>query len=67
LDRRYPCFLGALGLISSVLNIGNLGLYWMIALVVVEFVVGFLLGYGLIQNTFWKVTKQPKKKVMHYE
>ncbi|PTT74265.1 MULTISPECIES: hypothetical protein [unclassified Chryseobacterium] len=52
------------GLISSVLNIGNLGLYWMIALVVaiVEFVVGFLLGYGLISKYLLESNETAKEK-----
>ncbi|REC41977.1 MULTISPECIES: hypothetical protein [Chryseobacterium] len=57
-------FWGLWGLISSVLNIGNLGLYWMIALVVavVEFVVGFLLGYGLISKYLLESNETAKEK-----
>lgn len=55
---------GLWGIISSVLNIGNLGLYWMIALVVavVEFVVGFLLGYGLISKYLLESNETAKEK-----
>ncbi|HCR77627.1 MAG TPA: hypothetical protein DIW37_14720 [Chryseobacterium sp.] len=57
-------FWGLWGLISSVLNIGNLGLYWMIALVVaiVEFVMGFLLGYGLISKYLLESNETAKEK-----
>lgn len=55
---------GLWGIINSVLNIGNLGLYWMIALVVavVEFVVGFLLGYGLISKYLLESNETAKEK-----
>lgn len=45
-------FWGVWGIISSVLNIGDLSLTWIVSLAVAvaEFVVGFLLGYGLISK-----------------
>ena len=47
-------FWGLWGTIHLVLNIGSIGLVWIIALAisVVEFVVGFVLGYGLISKYF---------------
>lgn len=55
---------GLWGIISSVLSIGNLGLYWMITLFVaiVEFVVGFLLGYGLISKYLLESNETAKEK-----
>ncbi|WP_439490553.1 hypothetical protein [Algoriphagus sp.] len=55
---------GLWGIIGSVLNIGNLGLAWIIALAVavVEFVVGFLLGYGLISKYLLEKNETAKEK-----
>ena len=45
-------FWGLWGSIQLILNIGSIGLSWAIALsvAVLEFVVGFVLGYGLISK-----------------
>lgn len=55
---------GLWGVISSLLNIGDLGLYWIIglAVAVVEFVVGFLLGYGLISKYALEKNETAKEK-----
>lgn len=55
---------GLWGIISSILNIGDLGLSWIIALAVavVEFVVGFLLGYGLISKYVLEKNETAKEK-----
>jgi len=55
---------GLWGVISSLLNIGDLGLNWIIglAVAVVEFVVGFLLGYGLISKYVLEKNEKAKEK-----
>lgn len=57
-------FWGAWGVISSVLNIGNLSLAWIIglAVAVVQFIVGFLLGYGLISKYLLEKNESAKEK-----
>lgn len=57
-------FWGAWGIIQSVLNIGYIGLYWGIGLGVsiVEFIVGFLLGFGLISKYLLEKNETAKKK-----
>lgn len=57
-------FWGVWGIISSVLNIGNLSLTWIVSLAVAvaEFVVGFLLGYGLISKYLLEKNKMAKEK-----
>lgn len=57
-------FWGVWGIISSVLNIGNLSLTWIVSLAVAvaEFVVGFLLGYGLISKYLLEKNETAKEK-----
>lgn len=57
-------FWGVWGIISSVLSIGNMGMYWMIGLAVsaVEFIVGFLLAYGLISKYLLEKNETAKAK-----
>ena len=57
-------FWGVWGIISSVLYIGNMGMYWMIGLAVsaVEFIVGFLLAYGLISKYLLEKNETAKAK-----
>ncbi len=57
-------FWGVWGAISSILNIGSLSLAWIIglAVAVVEFVVGFLLGYGLISKYLLEKNEIAKEK-----
>ncbi len=57
-------FWGVWSIISSVLNLGNIGLYWAVGLgiAVVEFVVGFLLGYGLISKYLLEKNETAKAK-----
>lgn len=57
-------FWGVWGVISSILSIGSIGLPWIIglAVAVVEFVVGFLLGYGLISKYLLEKNETAKAK-----
>jgi len=57
-------FWGIFGFISLILNIGSMGFAWMIGLgvSVVEFVVGFLLGYGLISKYLLEKNEEAKAK-----
>ena len=57
-------FWGLWSTIHLVLNIGSIGLVWIIALAisVVEFVVGFVLGYGLISKYFLEKNEAAKEK-----
>jgi len=57
-------FWGLWGTIQLVLNIGHIGLVWIIALAicVVEFVVGFVLGFGLISQYFLERSEAAKEK-----
>jgi len=57
-------FWGLWGTIQLVLNIGAIGLVWIIALAiyVVEFVVGFILGYALISKYFLERSEAAKEK-----
>jgi hypothetical protein len=57
-------FWGLWGAIQLVLNIGSIGLVWIIALsiCVVEFVVGFVLGYSLISKYFLERSEAAKEK-----
>jgi len=57
-------FWGVFGFISLILNIGLIGFDWMIGLgvSVVEFVVGFLLGYGLISKYLLEKNEEAKVK-----
>ena len=57
-------FWGLWGTIQLILNMGSLGLVWIIALAVcvVEFVVGFLLGYGLISKYLLEKNETAKVK-----
>jgi|TARA_B110000879_G_C11178127_1_gene517072 hypothetical protein len=57
-------FWGLWGTIQLVLNIGSIGLVWIIALAVcvVEFIVGFLLGYGLISKYLLEKNETAKAK-----
>lgn len=55
---------GIFGFISLILNIGSMGLAWMIGLGLstVEFIVGFLLGYGLISKYLLEKNEEAKVK-----
>ena len=57
-------FWGVWGAIGLILNIGSIGVVWIIALAIclVEFVVGFLLGYGLISKYFLERSEAAKAK-----
>lgn len=57
-------FWGVWGIISLVLNIGNMGTAWIIGLAVsvVEFIVGFLLAYGLISKYLLEKNETAKEK-----
>lgn len=57
-------FWGVWGIISSVVNIGNLSLTWIVSLAVAvaEFIVGFLLGYGLISKYLLEKNETAKEK-----
>jgi len=57
-------FWGLWGAIQLVLNIGQIGVVWIIALAicVVEFVVGFVLGFGLISKYFLERSEAAKEK-----
>lgn len=57
-------FWGLWGTIQLVLNMGSIGLVWIIALAicVVEFVVGFVLGYGLISKYLLERNESAKAK-----
>ena len=55
---------GVWSIMSSVLNIGNIGLSWIITLAValIELVVGFLLGYGLISKYLLEKNEAAQEK-----
>lgn len=55
---------GVWGLISSLLNIGSLGIDWIIGLAVAaaEFIVGFILAYGLISKYILEKNEEAKQK-----
>lgn len=57
-------FWGVWGIISMFLNIGSIGMAWAIGLgvSVVEFVVGFLLAYGLISKYLLEKNETAKEK-----
>ena len=57
-------FWGVVGFIRLILNVGRIGFPWMIGLgvSVVEFVVGFLLGYGLISKYLLEKNEEAKVK-----
>ena len=57
-------FWGLWGSIQLILNIGSIGLSWAIALsvAVLEFVVGFVLGYGLISKYILERSEAAKEK-----
>ena len=57
-------FWGLWGTIQLVLNLGSIGLVWIIALgiSVVEFVVGFVLGYSLISKYFLERSEAAKER-----
>lgn len=57
-------FWGTWGIIQSILNIGSMGVFWIIGLAVcvVEFIVGFLLGYGLISKYLLEKNETAKEK-----
>ncbi len=57
-------FWGVWGIIQSVLSIGAIGLFWGIGLgvSVVEFIVGFLLAYGLISKYLLEKNETAKEK-----
>ena len=57
-------FWGLWGAIQLLLNIGSLGLLWIISLIVCfsEFVVGFILGYGLISQYLLEKNEKSKEK-----
>jgi len=57
-------FWGLWGAIQLVLNIGDIGIVWIIAFAVcvVEFIVGFLLGYGLISKYVLEKNEEAKEK-----
>lgn len=61
------CFWGIWGIISSVLNIGGLTIYpiWWITLLagnIVEAILGFMLGFGLINKFFLSKTVAGEEK-----
>jgi len=57
-------FWGVWGAIQLLLNMGAMGLGWIIALAVcvVEFIVGFVLGYGLISKYLLEKNETAKEK-----
>ncbi len=57
-------FWGVWGIIQSILNINLIGLYWGIGFGVsaVEFIVGFLLAYGLISKYLLEKNETAKAK-----
>ncbi len=57
-------FWGIWGMIQLILNIGSIGLVWGIALGVstLEFIVGFLLAYGLISKYLLEKNETAKAK-----
>jgi len=64
------CFFGVWGVITSVLNIGWLtsAPIWWITLIagsIVEAVLGFMLGYGLINKFFLSKNADAKEKAEH--
>lgn len=58
------CFWGIWGIIQSVLHIGSMGTYWIIGLAVsvVTAALGFLLGYGMIQELLLSKNEEAMKK-----
>lgn len=57
-------FWGVWGIIQSILNISSIGMYWGIGLgiSIVEFIVGFLLAYGLISKYLLEKNETAKAK-----
>ena len=57
-------FYGVWGVISSILNFGSIGMYWIIGLAisVVMFTVGFILAYGLISKYLLEKNEAAKEK-----
>ncbi len=57
-------FWGVWGIITMILNIGSIGLVWIIALAIciVEFIVGFLLAYALISKYLLEKNETAKAK-----
>ena len=57
-------FWGVWGIIQSITSIGSIGLYWGLGLgiSVVEFIVGFLLAYGLISKYLLENNETAKEK-----
>lgn len=57
-------FWGVWGIIFSFLNIGSIGMYWIIGLAIssVEFIVGFLLAYSLISKYLLESNETAKIK-----
>jgi len=58
------CFWGVWGIIRSVLNMGSIGTGWMLGLAVsvVTAVLGFLLGYGMINQLLLSKNEEAKEK-----
>lgn len=57
-------FWGVWGLIGALTNLGSISVYWFVSLGValVEFVVGFLLAYGLISKYLLEKNETTKEK-----
>ncbi|MEI6866066.1 hypothetical protein [Flavicella sp.] len=57
-------FWGTWGIILSVLNLGNIGISWILYLAVsaVEFIVGFILAYSLISKYLLEKNETAKEK-----
>lgn len=58
------CFWGIWGIISAVLNMGAMGTGWILGLAVsiVTAVLGFLLGYGMINQLLLSKNEEAKEK-----
>ena len=58
------CFWGIWGIIRSILNMGNISTGWMLGLAVsvVTAVLGFLLGYGMINDLLLSKNEEAKEK-----
>lgn len=58
------CFWGIWGIIRAVLNMGSIGTGWMLGLAVsvVTAVLGFLLGYGMINQLLLSKNEEAKEK-----
>ncbi len=57
-------FWGAWGIIQSILSLTSFSTFWIVALLVylVEFIVGFILGYGLISKYLLEKNETAKEK-----